>query len=336
MRPLIIPFFISHQGCPHQCVFCNQKHISGEGGVTPLSAQDISNGIDKALYTMNKNGRPVQVAFYGGSFTGLPFDRQKELLEAVKGYLKTGAVSTIRISTRPDYINKNIVELLKAEGVGIVELGIQSMEQRVLDICERGHTVQESVDALCLLKKEGVAAGAQLMVGLPGETSSGMFAGAKKLISLQPDLVRIYPVVVVRASGLERMYQEGSFRPITLNKAIALVARLKALFDQTGIPVIRMGLQHTESLHENLIAGPYHPAFGELVLSRMFFNKTRKKLAEMKSPNHVEKIFIAASDESIFRGQSNINIKRLEALRLLSDTEIVFDPDQERGTVVIK
>ena len=335
MTPLVIPIFIAHQGCPHRCIFCDQHTIAGHSGEEDqeVSPGGVKETIGNWLQRPRREGKAeVQVAFYGGSFTGLPLQRQKELLGSVQSYIEAGQVDSIRISTRPDYVNDVIIDLLKDYSVTIVELGIQSLDQEVLDASVRGHSVQQAEDAICLLKRSGFTVGTQLMCGLPGDNTSRLAATAKKTAALAPDFVRIYPVLVIKGSVLEKMYCNGNYKPLSLAKAVVLCCRMKIIFDQHNIRVVRMGLQNSEELTDNVVAGPYHPAFGELVMARILFNKSRKIL-DAKSNIQKKRLSIAAADESVFRGPDNVSMRRLAALGLLHGVELVFDKEQPRNTV---
>ena len=284
--PFIIPFFIAHQGCPHQCVFCNQHVITGSSRW--LTAELVKEEISRCLGWPRDGRRQVQVAFYGGSFTGLERGRQEELLGAVGPFLERGEVDLIRLSTRPDYIDLAKARFLKERGVGLVELGIQSFDAGVLAQCRRGHTAEQVSEAFAHLRQEKIGVGGQLMVGLPGETTAGVLAGARRLVALKPDLVRIYPTLVLKASPLA-----------------------------------------------DLLAGPYHPAFGELVLSRLYFKRMRKRLAILQKERGCAKIrlILSAADRSLFAGQKRCSAGRLTALGLLAGVEPVFLPGQPRLTI---
>ena len=337
MSTLVIPVFISHQGCPHRCVFCDQNSITGHATpedppVTDKAAQET---IEQWLRRPRREKRnEVQVAFFGGSFTGIPLQKQKELLGSVGPYIADGQVDSIRISTRPDYIDDTIIALLQEYSVSTVELGIQSLDQSVLDANVRGHSVQQSVEAIRLLKQKGLTVGVQLMCGLPGDSTSKLMTTTKYVAGLAPDFVRIYPALVVKGSGLERIYRDGKYMPLSLSKAVALCSRMKTIFDDYNIKVVRMGLQPSEEFAEKVVAGPYHPAFGELVISRSLFKKARKILQE-KIHLKEKRLSIAAADESAFRGQNNVNMKRLATLGLLKNFELVFDEHQDRSSVLI-
>jgi len=337
MSLLVIPVFIAHQGCPHRCIFCDQHTITGHSAQEdqPASAATVKEIIEQWLDHPRKEKRnEVQVAFYGGSFTGLPIERQKELLGSVKQYIDNGQVNSIRISTRPDYIDENIVALLQESSVSIVELGIQSLDLGVLEASIRGHTVEQSESAIHLLKAKGFTVGAQVMCGLPGDSTNKLMATAKRVAALAPDFVRIYPALIIRGSGLEKIHRDGRYNSLTLLKAVALTCRMKSIFDEHNIRVVRMGLQPSQELEKKVLAGPYHPAFGELVISRALFKKARKILRHTKLNGKVH-LSIAAADESAFRGPKNVNIERLAALGLLDEVELVFDKEQKRNTVLV-
>ncbi len=331
--PFIIPFFISHQGCPHQCVFCNQHVITGNQQW--LTASGVDAGIRQCLAWPRDKKRQVQVAFYGGSFTGIDFQRQQELLGAVRPFLDSGAVQTIRLSTRPDYIDAQKARFLREQGVGIVELGIQSFDADVLSCCRRGHSAEQVAGAFSHLRSAKISVGGQLMVGLPGETRGGVIRGARKLVGLKPDLVRIYPTLVLKDSPLADMYKAGEYRPLMLYEAVALCCRLKAIFADGQIPVVRIGLQPSASLEKDIVTGPYHPAFGELVLSRLYFNRMRHYLADIqrKRSKQSVRLLICPADQSIFLGQKKCSWKRLTALHLFDGVQIEYDASLSRQEI---
>jgi histone acetyltransferase (RNA polymerase elongator complex component) len=277
----------------------------------------------------------VQVAFYGGSFTGLPTEKQQALLGAVQPYMKKGLVGMIRLSTRPDYIDAGEIALLREYGVGCVELGVQSMDAAVLAASGRHYRPGCVEAAVSLLRAAGMEIGLQMMVGLPGETTGSILLSTGRIADLQPDFVRIYPVLVIEGTGLHRLYTEGEYRPLSMNKAVALAGRIKEIFDRRQIRVVRMGLQASEELAARLVAGPYHPAFGELVNSRLLFKQTRQAL-RAAAAGDVRRISIAPRDQSSFRGPYNMNVTRLRALGLMKTLELSCDPLQERQTVIIK
>lgn len=334
-RPLVIPFFIAHQGCPHRCIFCNQHAITGQPAGPFPDRDRIRAEISAGLARPRRPGRgAVQVAFYGGSFTCLPEVRQRQLLEAVHPFLAGGAVDEIRLSTRPDYINPEIVAFLKDYGVGTVELGIQSMSDRVLKACGRGHSAADSERALGFLRAGGLKTGVQLMVGLPGDRPALLFRGVERLAALGPDLARIYPAVVLKGSALERCYRSGEYRPLSLARAVAACGRVREIFDRYGVRVVRTGLQGTDTLQGEIVAGPYHPAFGEMVLSRNLYRRVSRALGSVRQPGRHE-LRVAAADQSVLRGPGNTNLARLAAKGLLVDVELLFEENRPRGTVAV-
>lgn len=292
---------------------------------------EISSWLERSA----RRDRKVEVAFYGGSFTGLPLERQQQLLAAVAPFIKAGQVDSIRLSTRPDYITPATPSFLQEFGVGTVELGVQSMDQDVLNQNLRGHDVQQVVAAVSILKGAGLATGVQLMLGLPGETTSSAVFGAQRLADLQPDFARLYPTLILKGSGLEILYRQGRYRPLSLLRAVALTARIMAIFACRGVMVIRTGLQPSGELETNLVAGPYHPAFGELVKGRLFFQEVRRKLASW--PGGSCRVTIAARDRSLLVGPQRSSLKRLQGLHLLEKATFAFvDSEEHRGRVTIE
>lgn len=260
MKHSIIPLFIPHYGCPHQCIFCNQVRITGMA--TPVTAGDV----EKTIRTWTASARRFwEAAFYGGSFTALPENVMRSLLLPAKEALRKGEIRAIRLSTRPDCITEDILALLKEYGVTTVELGAQSLDDQVLTLSERGHKAEDIEKAVRLLQKEGFHTGLQLMTGLPGEDGRSLRYTARKAAALRPDFVRLYPVLVLKDTKLGRMYERGQYQPLTVDEAVFRCAFLKRWYRKKGIPVIRTGLQATEELDrgDSLLAGPYHAALGE-------------------------------------------------------------------------
>jgi len=333
--PYIIPVFIPHRGCPHQCIFCNQHSLTGQQTESFLAEQSVKNEVEKWLGRLGNSRRAVQIAFYGGSFTALPLVEQRLLLQAVQPFMKDGRVESIRLSTRPDAIDMRICRLLSDHGVRMVELGVQSMDDRVLQRAGRGHKRRHVEEAFRILHCFEFIVGGQLMVGLPGDNSRTVLSGVHALAELDPHFVRIYPTVVVNRSPLARLFEQGTYRPLSLAKAVILTARAKDIFDRYHIPVIRMGLQHSVSLASEIVAGPHHPAFGELVLSRQYYKKLRTLLAARNSRlPHV--LSVSSRDQSLLRGQANSNWRQLRKRGLLDRVEIVFDGNQARNTMLLK
>ncbi|NOQ45840.1 MAG: radical SAM protein [Desulfobulbaceae bacterium] len=333
--PFVIPIFIPHEGCPHCCIFCNQHRISGHLGAS-VTASDVGTTITTWLGRSRKNpAAEVQVAFYGGSFTGLPLSRQEELLAAVAPFVAQGQVQTIRLSTRPDYIDPQRVDFLLNHNVSIVELGVQSLDDEVLAASNRGHNSEQANHAIHLLREAGLRVGVQLMLGLPGDTTLRQMRTTEQVIALQPEFVRIYPVLVIRGSLLETRYNNTMYTPLSLDCAVIRAARMKKRFDECGIKVVRMGLQPSTELERALVAGPYHPAFGEMVNSRLMLQQTRKLLAESNNNRQVV-LTISDRDQSVFRGIKLSNIRKLEQLGLAGKFILRLDCSQPRLTVKLR
>jgi histone acetyltransferase (RNA polymerase elongator complex component) len=322
---MIIPFFIPHAGCPHQCVFCNQKNITGRG--RPLPAADVAATIDRCLARRNFTSidLSVQVAFYGGSFTGLPPDTQEEYLKAVRPFIESGRISNIRLSTRPDCINGKGLDLLRRYHVKTVELGVQSMDDRVLALAGRGHTAAATENAVALLREHRFDVGVQLMPGLPGDSADLFRATVLRIIALKPDFVRLYPALVIKGTPLEQLYRTGAYDPLSLDAAVSICRAAQVSFSRADIPVIRMGLQPTEELERpgTILAGPYHPAFRQLVESSIFLDKMRVLLREGRAANSAPVFCVNRRDVSAAVGQRRENIVRLKKEFGLAEVRIV-------------
>lgn len=328
---LIIPIFITHEGCPHHCYFCNQQSIVGEKKQKAVSPEMVNENISSWLARSPGRGH-VQVAFYGGSFSCLAAARQLRLMAVVAPFLSSKKVNSIRISTRPDCLDETRCENLYRHGVRTVELGCQSMDDTVLEATRRGHSVEQSIIAAELLQKKNMELGIQLMVGLPGETCRSFLAGVERVIRLQPDFVRLYPALVLEKTRMASMYQEKSYRPLSLNQAVALTCQAFVRLQKAGIKVIRMGLQPSKSLEKSIVAGPYHPAFGELVMARTWFKRTRKVLSECPDGKTVN-ISISDRDLSAFLGPKRANMDRLEQLGLVARLNLETRANLCRGTL---
>ncbi len=329
--PLVIPIFIPYQGCPQHCLFCNQVSISGKLSQKTDDAGYVQDTIEEWLGFSRKHSE-VQVAFYGGSFTCLAKERQELLLGAVRPFLQRGVVDFIRLSTRPDCIDETICDFLLKAGVKTVELGVQSLDDRVLEAAHRGHTSDDSLQAMAILKEKGLTLGVQLMPGLPGESTLSFLAGLHRVIRCNPDFVRLYPTLVIGGSGLAGEYQRGKYRPLSMERAIALCCIAKERLGNAGIRIMRMGLQASESLEKELIAGPYHPSFGEFVAARQWFKRIRPLLAGCPAE---KKLFLQISDRdmSAFVGPKRANMNRLQQLGLESRLQITTDKTLKRGTM---
>ena len=272
MRKYNIPIFVPHKGCPYDCVFCNQKRITGN--LKETTPDDVTRTIDEYLKTLPNKDSNIEVAFFGGSFTGIQIVEQSALMERVMPYIKSGRVCGIRLSTRPDYITREILDNLKKHGVTTIELGVQSMVESVLKAATRGHNGTQVRDAVMLIREYGFSLGLQMMTGLPGDTDEYSIMTAQRIIDLNPDFVRIYPTLTIRDTYLEKMYHKGEYTPQTLESAVMLSKKLLLMFENAGIGVIRIGLQPTDEINEDasVVAGPFHSAFGELVESAVYYD----------------------------------------------------------------
>ncbi len=309
-RRRLIPVFVPHLGCPHMCVFCDQRKITGK--LRPAGPADVTRAVEEGLSRLEP-GAPVTLAFYGGSFTAIPLPEQEALLRAARPYLSSGRITDIRLSTRPDAIDDTILALLKSYGVRTIELGVQSMDGEVLRLSGRGHTPEDAENAAKAVKAAGFELILQMMTGLPGDTPEKSLATAKKFVELAPSGVRIYPTVIVRDTPLYNMWRAGTYREHTVEDAVALCAELSEIFAAAGIPIVRLGLNPTDDLSGGgAVAGAYHPALGELVLSRRYLAREMELLSEADRGRDV--VFAVSPGRiSAAIGQKRANAEALRA-----------------------
>ena len=327
----IIPVFVPHLGCPNDCVFCNQRRISGH--MSPAGAETVRNAIENAA-ALTPSGTKRQLAFYGGSFTAIPAVQQIELFEAARPYLEDGTVSSIRLSTRPDAIDGAVLARLKKYGVTTIELGAQSMCDEVLELSGRGHSSSDVEEASRLIKAAGFELILQMMTGLPGDTDEKSVETARRIIALRPDGVRIYPTVIVRDTALYDLWKTGRYAEHTVEDAVRVCAKLTAMFDEANIPIIRMGLNPTEDLSGgDAVGGAYHPALGELVRSRMMLDKARLLLKDA-APESSVVLGVNRSDVSKMTGQHRCNIDTLKTELRLSSVKI-READVKSGEIAV-
>ena len=318
-RAYILPVFVPHRGCPHACVFCNQRRISG--AAMPARAEDVKKAIQEAAAFLPKGGKR-QLAFYGGSFTAIPVKEQEALLGAAKEALDRGEIDAVRLSTRPDAIDEAALSRLKAYGVETIELGAQSMDDKVLQFAGRGHTAYDVERASKRIKEAGFRLILQMMTGLPGSSDESDAETARRLIALKPDGVRIYPTVIVRDTALYDMWQAGEYEEHTVEDAVRVCAKIVQLFEQAGIPIIRLGLNPTEELSGGAaVAGAYHPALGELVKSRILLEKARALLKGTEPGSRVT-LLVGRGKASQMAGQRRENIRRLTEEYALTELKI--------------
>lgn len=301
-----ISVFVPHVGCPNKCSFCNQRYITGVSKAP--SAQDVVMAVIEAQKSKNYDPKTTEIAFFGGSFTAINRNYMISLLQAASKFVEDEIVAGIRISTRPDAINDGILHLLRAYHVTAIEIGAQSMNDKVLKMNNRGHTSADVEKACALIKEYGFELGLQMMTGLYGDDTLSTLETAKRIIKLKPDTVRIYPAIVLKDTYLAALYADRFYKPQTLNDAIALCAKIYPMFTEKGIRVIRLGLHSIED--GSYIAGPWHPAFSELCLSQIMLNNVLKYLTD--KGNYT--IYVNKSDVSKMIGQKRSNILHLESL----------------------
>jgi len=324
--PFIIPIFLPNLGCPHQCAFCNQTSITG---VTPdtISTETLCSLINEFLEYKKTQRRSVQVSFYGGNFLGLKKEYIRILLDETTKFVKNKRINSIRFSTRPDTISDKKLDIIKDYPVSTIEIGVQSMDNQVLAMAKRGHTTLDTEKAAALLKERNYDVGMQMMVGLPGDDEIKSLFTAQRIASLSPDFVRIYPTVVLAHSRLAVWYRNGEYTPWSLSRCVALVKNLYLFFKSKKIPVIRMGLQASEDLAKDttILAGPYHPAFGHMVHSKIFLDMATSIMGAGKGS--CDKITIKVHPRSIskMRGLKNKNLEILKRKFQIKSFEIIPD-----------
>lgn len=323
----IIPLFVPHKGCPHDCVFCNQKHITGREADL-VDASFVEMEIEKYLETIPDKDRFLEVSFFGGSFTGLPMGEQESLLYPAKRALESGKIDAIRLSTRPDYIDDNILKLLKMYNVSIIELGVQSMDNEVLLKSNRGHTKEDVYKACSLIKNYGFTLGLQMMVGLPGDCEEKDLYTADEFIRIKPDMVRIYPALVIKDTYMEYMYRRGEYLPLSLDESVKICAGIYLKFEKESINIIRIGLQPTDNISpgKDLVAGPFHPAYRELVESRILndmliylIHKCSNRIGDLRiNEKTISKLY---SDKKRYFTET-LNKLELSSLKVLLDNNL--------------
>lgn len=328
-KEYVIPIFVPHLGCPNDCTFCNQKSISGEQKM--ITTEDIKNTIDNFLKNIKEKDSYKEIAFFGGSFTGIDFEKQKEFLKTAYEYIKAKKVNSIRISTRPDYINKKELKMLKKYKVKTIEIGVQSSNNYILKKIGRGHSFEDVKKASKLIRLYRFKLGHQMMVGLPESTKIDDINTAKALIKLKPKMVRIYPVLVVKGTQLEKDYKNGEYEPISVVQAVETCKELVAMFNKKKIEVIRIGLQTTEEISnpENdgseVVAGPYHPAFRQLVESGLWYDSIVAKIKKLNVKVKEVQVTVNPVDVNNVIGHKKENALKLKELY---DVDLIVGQDE--------
>ncbi len=333
-KQYIIPIFVPHLGCPNDCIFCNQKSISGQkSNMTKEKAKEI---IENYLKSIDKENAQIEIAFFGGSFTAIEEERQEGLLQVASEFVKSGQVSSIRVSTRPDAIDKNILKRLKKYKVKTIELGVQSSNNYILKRINRGHTFEDVKRAAKLIRWNGFRLDVQMMVGLPESTTIDEINTAKELIKLKPKMVRIYPVLVIKNTPLEKELEKGTYKPLTVVQAVEVCKEIVRLFHDKNIDIIRIGLQPTDEISEpgseksEVVAGPYHPAFRQLVESAMWYDAIVGKIKRLNVKVKEVEVTVNPVDANNVIGHKKENVKNLKELY---DVNLVLkqDPKMKQG-----
>ena len=328
-KQYIIPIFVPHLGCPNDCVFCNQKSISGQK--KNMTKEEAKKIIDEHLNSIKDEDAQVEIAFFGGSFTAIEPERQEELLQVAYEYIKNGDVESIRVSTRPDCIDKTILKRLKKYKVKTIEVGVQSANNYILKNSNRGHTFEDVRKASKMIRWHGFKLGHQMMVGLPESTRIDEINTAKALIKLKPKMVRIYPVLVVKNTKLEEEYKNGNYEPLPLVQAVEICKDLVRMFADKNIDVIRIGLQNTDEItdpsdeNSEVVAGPYHPAFRQLVESSMWYDAIVGKIKRLNVKVKEVKVTVNPID-----GNNVIGHKKENELKLKDtyDVDLILNQDE--------
>ena len=310
MKHINVALFVPDEGCPHRCSFCNQKTISGK--TKRLEISDIDSAVKTALESADCN--KGEIAFFGGSFTAIDRGYMISLLDRAKMYIDKGLFAGIRISTRPDCISEEVLDILKFYGVTSIELGCQSMDDEVLRLNNRGHSSDDVVKSAELIKKYGFEFGVQMMTGLYGDNDETAIETARKLIALSPDTARIYPTVVLENTELERLYKSGEYKPQTVDEAAEICSELLMMFHENDIRVIRVGLHSGGNVEEGFVAGAYHPAFREICESRIYLKKALAEIKRQGTPKGEITVTVGTSFVSMMSGQKKSNSQKLREM----------------------
>lgn len=308
MKRSNVSVFVPHMGCPFRCSFCDQNSITGQ------QSAPTPDDVVRACETAVSSGcsPESEVAFFGGSFTAVDREYARQLLLAARPFVEAGRFSGIRISTRPDFINREILSFLKGNRVTAIELGAQSMDDSVLLKNRRGHTAESVREASRLILEYGFELGLQMMTGLYGDTDEGAEYTAGQLAALSPKTVRIYPAVVLKNTYLGDLYTSGKYSPQTLDEAVGLCSRLLGFFEKKGIRVIRLGLHASPDVERDMLAGPYHPSFRELCESAVFFERLSAELYGLGRGEYI--ISVNPRDLSKATGNRRSNLIKLDSL----------------------
>lgn len=335
----VIPIFVPHLGCPNDCIFCNQRNISGQ--MKQVTKEDVKNTVEEYLKIFKDKNAYKEIAFFGGSFTGIDVETQKELLQVAYEYVRAKKVNSIRISTRPDYINKEILKMLKKYKVKTIELGVQSSNDFILQRAGRGHTFEDVKKASKLIRRYRFILGHQMMIGLPESSINDELKTATDLAKLKPKIMRIYPVLVIKGTQLEREYNEGKYRPLNVNQAVEICKEIYYYFNKKKINVIRIGLQTTDMIcdpknaNSTVVVGPYHEAFRQLVEDGMWYDSIVKRIKALNVRVREIEVIVNPENANNISGHKKENIRKLKEIYDV-DLKVKQDPNMCKGNFDIK
>ena len=338
-KQYIIPIFVPHLGCPNDCVFCNQRSISGQQKM--ITKEEIEKTIEFFLKNIKDKEAKIEVAFFGGSFTGIDVEKQEEFLQIAYEYIKQGKIQSIRISTRPDYIDKITLKRLKKYKVETIELGVQSANDYILKRANRGHSFEDVKKASRLIRWYGFKLGHQMMVGLPESTRLDEINTAKELIKLKPKMVRIYPVLVIKNTRLEKEFLDEKYTPLTVVQAVETCKEIVSMFNKKKVEVIRVGLQNTDEITDpniegsEVVAGPYHPAFRQLVESGLWYDTIVSKIKQLNVKVKKVRVLVNPQDVNNVVGHKRENIEKLKEMYTL-DLIVKQDDSIKQGKLELE
>lgn len=324
-RPYLIPFYIPGEGCPSKCIYCNSL-TSSYGHQFTIDSKSFNHRVKKFLETRAGRGSRVEVAFYGGSFECLSIERRTYLLSLLRPFLNEGSVDSLRVSLRPHAYSATFLEDMKQSNLSSVELGVQSMHDSTLKKIGRGYDKSVVLKAFDLLRSHGIIISAHIMLGLPGENEEMFKDSLQRLLEIKPDLLRIHPVIVLPGTGLEEMYRKGEYEPLDMDEAIRICSEAYLRSNSSGVRVVRIGLQTNELLGQTVLAGPHHPSFGEMVHSRIAFDRIRQQIDGIKEKSNYLSIRVHPSYKSKVSGNKRGNIKAIKNEYGLSKVYLDEDP----------
>jgi len=331
-KRFIIPIFIPHEGCRFRCIFCDQYSVTGAGR-DPIGPTEIRDIVSEYVRTSPGWQKDRELAFFGGSFTFLPEKRQEDLLAVGRDLIASGVIDALRISTRPDGINEEIMDRLIRYGVKTVEIGIQSMSDDVLKTCRRGHVASDSVRAAKVLSGRNVEWIAQILPGLPGDTDKTILETASAVADLSPKGIRIYPAIVLSGTDMNRMYENGTYVPLSLDRTLGLLKKMISIFEKRSIPILRIGLCPSVELERRVVAGPYHPALGSLAYEALLLDTVIDSVQETCASYKRIDIHVNPRDVSRAVGSGRSSLTRLEQCYPEKRFAIIADHTLERGRI---